>query len=80
MPQEAGTLELVVSRGAGLVLEKASDIVPTLRDLIGDPKRYGEMKAATHGLYDADSTEYIIREIAALMPKKQIPAGESIAA
>jgi UDP-N-acetylglucosamine:LPS N-acetylglucosamine transferase len=80
MPQEAGTLELVVSRGAGLVLEKASDIVPTLRDLIGDPKRYGEMKAATHGLYDADSTEHIIREIAALMPKKQIPAGESIAA
>ncbi len=80
MPQEAGTLDLVVSRGAGVMLEKASDIVPTLRDLIGDPKRYSEMKAATHALYDANSTEHIIREIAALMPKKQLAAGESIAA
>jgi len=80
MPQEAGTLELIRSRGAGIMLEKASDIVPTIRSLIGDSQRYREMKAATFGLSNANSTEHIVREIAALMPKKQIAAADSIAA
>ena len=29
MPQEAGTVQLIARRGAGILLEKASDIVPT---------------------------------------------------
>lgn len=80
MPQEAGTLELIVSRGAGVVLEKASDIVPTIRGLIGDPQRYQEMRAATLGLADSNSTEHIVREIAAMIPKKRIAAADSAAA
>lgn len=80
MPQEAGTLDLIRSRGAGIMLEKASDIVPTIRTLIGDSERYRDMKAATFGLSNANSTEHIIREIAALMPKRQVAAADSIAA
>lgn len=80
MPQEAGTLELIRSRGAGIMLEKATDIVPTIRSLVGDSQRYREMKAATLGLSNANSTEHIVREIAALMSKNQIAPAESIAA
>jgi len=68
MPQEAGTVRLLRERGAGIMLERSVDIVPTIRDLIGDPAKYTHMKAATVGLTMPNSTEYIIREINALLP------------
>src|SRR5829696_8734623 len=36
MPQEAGTVRLIVKRGAGLLLRKSTDIVPMVQSLIGD--------------------------------------------
>jgi UDP-N-acetylglucosamine:LPS N-acetylglucosamine transferase len=69
MPQEAGTVRLLEQRGAGLLLKKSTDIVPTIRSLVGDEIRYSQMKAATAGLAMPNSTEYIIREISALLPK-----------
>lgn len=69
MPQEAGTVQLIAQRGAGILLQKASDIVPTIHSLIGNSGRYREMKEATYGLSMSNSTEHIIREIAALMPE-----------
>jgi len=71
MPQEAGTVRLISERGAGILLEKCGDIVPTIRDLICDPAKYTHMKAATIGLTMPNSTEYIIREINALLPQSE---------
>src|SRR5215204_2722702 len=69
MPQEAGTVRLIAKRGAGILLEKASDIVPTIQSLTGDSLRYRNLKAATASLATPNSTEDIIREIAALLPR-----------
>jgi processive 1,2-diacylglycerol beta-glucosyltransferase len=71
MPQEAGTVNLLKKRGAGILLERASDIVPTIQNLLSDRKKYGEMKAATIDLTIPNSTEFIVREIAALLPQNQ---------
>jgi len=69
MPQEAGTVRLLEMRGAGVLLKKATDIVPTIQNLLSDQIGYSQMKAATAGLAMPNSTEYIIREISALLPK-----------
>ncbi|MGI8787528.1 MAG: MGDG synthase family glycosyltransferase [Pyrinomonadaceae bacterium] len=71
MPQEAGTVNLIARRGAGILLERATDIVPTIQNLLSDSKKYAAMKAATIGLAAPNSTEIIIREIAALLPENQ---------
>ncbi len=71
MPQEAGTVDLIETRGAGILLKKATDIVPTVQNLISDRKKYTAMKAATVSLSAPNSTEMIIREIAALLPQTQ---------
>jgi UDP-N-acetylglucosamine:LPS N-acetylglucosamine transferase len=71
MPQEAGTVQMIERRGAGLLLNKASDIVPTIQGLIADRVRYSNMKAATVGLTMPNSTEQIVREIHALLPQIQ---------
>jgi UDP-N-acetylglucosamine:LPS N-acetylglucosamine transferase len=71
MPQEAGTVQLISSSGAGIMLRKSSDIVQTVRTLSSDSRRYAAMKAATCGLAMPNSTDYIIREINALLPADQ---------
>ena len=76
MPQEAGTVKLISKRGAGILLERSIDIVPTIRSLVGDPQRYQRMKAATAGLSVPNSTERIIQEITALLPKKETVVAE----
>jgi UDP-N-acetylglucosamine:LPS N-acetylglucosamine transferase len=80
MPQEAGTVSLIARRGAGILLEKATDIVPTIQNLISDTKKYAAMKAATAGLSAPNSTEMIIKEIAALLPERQPIPSESLRA
>lgn len=74
MPQEAGTSQLIESRGAGILLKRSIDIVPTIQNLITDNGRYSRMKTATIGMTMPNSTEYIIREINALWPKAQAAA------
>jgi processive 1,2-diacylglycerol beta-glucosyltransferase len=75
MPQESGTVNLLKRRGAGILLERANDIVPTIQSLLNDSKKYREMKAAAATLANPDSTERIIEEIFALLPaaKNKIP-------
>lgn len=68
MPQEAGTVSLIKKRGAGLILEKATDIVPFVRTLIDDDVKYRDMKAAMANLAVPNSTENIVNEIKALLP------------
>ncbi|MFN0279231.1 MAG: MGDG synthase family glycosyltransferase [Pyrinomonadaceae bacterium] len=72
MPQEAGTVQLISDRGAGIMLKKSSDIVPTIRSLIGNSSQYTDMKAATAGLAMPNSTDYIVREINALLMKREV--------
>ncbi len=71
MPQEAGTVKLISTRGAGILLKRSADIVPTIRSLIEDTDKYRKMKAAAADLSMPDSTEQIIREIASLLPKRE---------
>jgi processive 1,2-diacylglycerol beta-glucosyltransferase len=68
MPQEAGTVRLIETQGAGILLKRSSDIIPTIQNLVSDRGRYDQMRAATAGLTMPNSTEHIIREIAALLP------------
>ena len=68
MPQEAGTSELLERRGAGILLKKSTDIVPTIQNLLADNNEYSRMKAATVGMTMPNSTEQIIKEINALLP------------
>ena len=68
MPQEAGTVSLIQRRGAGILLHRPSDIVPTIENLLKDNGDYTRMKAATSGLTMPNSTDQIIKEINALLP------------
>ncbi len=71
MPQEAGTVNLIAKNGAGILLKKATDIVPTIQSLLNDSARYAQMKAATIGMAIPNSTQKIIEEISALLPNRQ---------
>jgi len=80
MPQEAGTFNLIAKRGAGILLKKATDIVPIIQNLVSDSKKYAEMKAATVGMAVPNSTEMIVKEIAALLPESHQIAVETLQA
>jgi len=71
MPHEAGTGRLISNRGAGILLERSIDIVPTIRSLVNDRDRYQKMKVAAGDLSVPDSMEHIIREITDLLPPKE---------
>ena len=68
MPQEAGTAQLISNRGAGILLKRSVDIVPTIRSLVNDADKYRKMRDATADLSVPNSTEQIIREITSLLP------------
>lgn len=68
MPQEAGTASLLVKRGAGVVLQRAGDIVPVIRRMVEDTAHYSAMRAATIGLAIPNATRQIVEEITALIP------------
>jgi UDP-N-acetylglucosamine:LPS N-acetylglucosamine transferase len=74
MPQEAGTVNLIKGRGAGVLLEKASDVVPMIQSLLADKQKYEAMRQATIGLAMPNSMKTIVEEIAALLPAA--PASE----
>ncbi len=68
MPQEAGAASLIVKRGAGVLLQHATDIVPVIRRMVEDTAHYSAMRAATIGLAIPNATRQIVEEIAALIP------------
>lgn len=81
MPQEAGTVSLLKERGAGILLEKSTDIVFTIQNLLNDSNKYEAMRAATINLAIPNSTQKIIEEITALLPKRtEIPQSQAVAA
>jgi UDP-N-acetylglucosamine:LPS N-acetylglucosamine transferase len=68
MPQEAATASLIVKRGAGVLLQRAGDIVPVVRRMVEDTAHYSALRAATIGLAIPNATRQIVEEIAALIP------------
>ena len=71
MPQEAGTAKLIAQRGAGVMLNRASDVVNVVRHMMEDEVHYSRMRAATANLALPNSTRYIVEEIAALIPQPE---------
>ena len=68
MPQEAATASLIVKRGAGILLQRAGDIVPVVRRMVEDTAHYSALRAATIGLAIPNATRQIVEEITALIP------------
>jgi len=68
MPQEQGTANLIIKRGAGILLRQAKDVVPVVRRMIEDTAHYSAMRAATIGLAIPNATRHIVEEITALLP------------
>jgi processive 1,2-diacylglycerol beta-glucosyltransferase len=68
MPQEAGAASWIVKRGAGVLLERATDIVPVIKRMVEDTAHYSALRAATVGLAIPNATRYIVEEIVALIP------------
>jgi UDP-N-acetylglucosamine:LPS N-acetylglucosamine transferase len=68
MPQESGAAHLLARRGAGVLLRRASDIVPEVRRMVEDSRYYSGLRAATVGLAFPDATRRIVEEITALIP------------
>ena len=68
MPQESGTARFLVKRGAGVLLQRASDIVPVVRRMAEDTRYYAGLRAATAGAALQDSPRRIVEEITALIP------------
>ncbi len=81
MPQEAGTVNLLAEKGAGILLKNPNDIVSTIQNLLKDSKKYATMKAATINMTIPNSTKMIIEEIAALLPpQKEVSPPKAVAA
>ena len=72
MPQEEGTVNLISEKGAGVLLRRSSDIVPTIQTLLADKDKYSEMRDAAAFLAKPDSTKQIIEEITALLPDHKV--------
>lgn len=77
MPQEAATASLIVKRGAGVLLQRASDVVPVIRRMVEDTAHYSALRAATIGLALPNATRHIVEEITALIPSST-EAGEEV--
>src|SRR6476659_1091356 len=73
MPQEAGIAKLIAQRGAGVMLNRASDVVNVVRRMMEDEVHYSRLRAATANLALPNSTRYIVEEIAALIPQPDQP-------
>ena len=71
MPQEAGTVRMLSQKGAGILLEKPTDIVSLVRSLSTDTVRYSALRNATAGMSMPNSTESIVKEILTLLPTER---------
>jgi UDP-N-acetylglucosamine:LPS N-acetylglucosamine transferase len=78
MPQEAGAANLIETRGAGVLLNRAIDIVPVVRRMVEDTKHYAAMRAATLGLAIPNATRHIVEEITSLIAKPVMALEEPV--
>ncbi len=78
MPQESGAAQMLARRGAGVLLKRATDIVPEVRRMMEDARYYAAMRLATTGLALPNSTRRIVEEIAALLPAHALAQEEAV--
>lgn len=63
MPQESQTANLLSKYNAGVLLERASDVVPTMRRLIHEPDCLNSMRMAAARIAIPDATKRIVDEL-----------------
>lgn len=63
MPQEFQTAGLLSRYNAGMLLERAADVVPIMRQLIHEPARLDSMRTATARIAVPDATKRIVSEL-----------------
>lgn len=63
MPQESQTAKMLSRYSAGVLLERASDIVPIVRRLIHNPAEMASMQLAASRLAIPDATRRIVAEL-----------------
>ena len=63
MPQESNTAGLIARHQAGILLQRAGEIVPVIRRLFCDPAEHAAMRLATARLAVPDATRRIVNEL-----------------
>ena len=79
MPQELGAANMLVKRGAGVLLQRAADVVPVVRRMADDARYYAALRAATAGMAIPGATRRIVEEITALIPSPVMTEEEPFA-
>ena len=78
MPQESGAATMLARRGAGVLLQRAGDIVPVVRRMVEDSRYYAGLRAAAANVARPDATRRIVEEIAALLPANVLKEDETV--
>ena len=63
MPQESHTANLISHNRAGILLERAHDVVPVIRQLLGNPTEHTAMRSAAARMAIPDATRRIVDEL-----------------
>ena len=63
MPQESQTAKLLEKHRAGILLERAGEIVPVIRQLVRNPAEHAAMKLAAARLGVPDATRRVVDEL-----------------
>ena len=63
MPQESQTAKLISRHNAGVLLERASDVVPIIRRLQHNPTEHTAMRLAAARIAIPDATKRIVDEL-----------------
>jgi UDP-N-acetylglucosamine:LPS N-acetylglucosamine transferase len=63
MPQESNTGGLIARHQAGVLLERAGEVVPVIRRLIRDPAEHAAMRVAAARLSVPDATRCVVDEL-----------------
>lgn len=63
MPQESYTAKLISNNKAGILLDRASDVVPIIRHLLSDPAEHTAMRIAAARIAIPDATRRIVDEL-----------------
>jgi processive 1,2-diacylglycerol beta-glucosyltransferase len=63
MPQESHTANLISRNKAGILLERASDVVPVIRHLLYDPAEHAAMRLAAARISIPDATRRVVDEL-----------------
>jgi UDP-N-acetylglucosamine:LPS N-acetylglucosamine transferase len=63
MPQESHTANLLSRNKAGILLERANDVVPVIRHLVCDPAEHAAMRLAAASISIPDATRRVVDEL-----------------